>query len=244
MDLPLAAVAIVVGYLIGSLSSARLIARRFAPDVDVTRIVTHVGDGIEFVSDSVSATVLRLKMGRRYGLLVSVLDMAKAFIPVLAFRLALPEQPYFVLVAAAALIGHNWPLYHRFQGGRGESVIIGSLLVFDPLGLVLMLAAGMLLGFLVGNILVLRWGGFVLLVPWFLVVAGSPAMAAWMLFADVVFTFAMIPELRQYLAMRRLAHNPSNEDIAKEYGMGASLGRALDRYSIPGLVGRLRTRAD
>jgi hypothetical protein len=65
-----------------------------------------------------------------------------------------------------------------------------------------------------------------------------------MLFADIVFTIAMIPELRQYVAMRRLAHDPSNEDIAKEYGMGASLGRALDRYSIPGLIGRLRARTD
>jgi glycerol-3-phosphate acyltransferase PlsY len=243
MDPVIVVAALVAGYLIGSISSARIVARRVAPDVDITRIVTQVGDGIEFVSDSVSATALRMKVGRKYGLLVLSLDMLKAIVPVLAFRLAFPGQPYYVLAAAAVLVGHNWPAFYRFKGGRGESVILGSLLVFDPLGLVLMLSLGMLVGFLVGNILVLRWGGFVLMVPWFLLVAGSVPMALWMVFADAAFAIAMIPELRQYFAMRKLAHDPSNEDIAKEYGMGASLGRALDRYSIPGLIGRFRSPA-
>ena len=244
VDLAVVLLAAISGYLAGSISSARLAARRVAPDVDITRIVTTVGDGIEFTSDTVSATALRMKVGRRYGLLVVGLDMLKAIVPVLAFRLAVPDQPAFVVAAAGVLIGHNWPVWYRFKGGRGESVILGSLLVFDPVGLVAMLGLGMLLGFLAGNILVLRWAGFILLVPWLAIVAGSPAMAAWMVFADVVFAIAMIPELRQYLAMRRLANDPSNEEIALEYGMGASLGRALDRYSIPGLLGRLRRPAD
>lgn len=240
MDPVIAVAAIVVGYLAGSISSARIVARRVAPDVDITRIVTQVGDGIEFTSDSVSATALRMKVGRRYGLAVAGMDMLKAAIPVLAFRLAFPAEPAYLLVAGAAHLGHNWPVWFRFKGGRGESVILGALLVIDPLGIALMLALGMLVGFVVGNILVLRWGGLVLMIPWFAVTTGDPFRVAWMAFAVAVFTVAMIPELRQYLAMRRLDHDPSNEDIAKEYGMGAGLGRALDRYSIPGLVGRLR----
>lgn len=236
METGIAILALVVGYLAGSISWARIVARQVAPDRDVSKIVTTVGDGIEFTSDTFSATSLRMNVGRKYALLVVALDMAKAAIPVLAFRLAFPGQDVFLLVAAAVLIGHNWPVWYRFKGGRGESVILGSLLVIDPVGLVLMLVLGMLIGLVVGNILVLRWGGFVLLVPWFWFTTGDPLYVAYMVFADVIFTIAMIPELRQYIAMRRLDHDPSNEDIAKEYGMGASLGRVLDRYSIPGLV--------
>lgn len=52
--------------------------------------------------------------------------------------------------------------------------------------------------------------------------------------------YAILPELRQYLAFRAQLAAPTNEDVARELGMGAGLGRAMDRYSIPGIIGRLR----
>lgn len=242
MDPAIALLALVVGYLAGSVSFARLVARVVNPSADVTLIVTELGEGATFTSDSVSATAVRMKVGRRYGILTACLDMAKVAIPVLAFRLLFPGEPYAYLAAAAGLIGHDWPLYHGFKGGRGETAMIGALLVLDPVGLVLMVVLGMLLGFLAGNILVLRWAGLVLMIPWMFLVTGVVA-GAYMTFAVLVYLFAMRPELLQYWALRGGEHDPSNEEIADEFGMGAGLGRAIDRYSIPGLVARRRSQA-
>ena len=243
MDPVVALSAAAAGYLLGSISFARVVARRVDRSVDVTFIVTEVGDGVTFTSDAVSATSVRMKLGKRYGLLVAVLDMAKVAIPVLALRLLHPDEPYLYIAAAAGVAGHNWPIYHRFKGGRGESAIMGALLVIDPVGLVLMLTLGMVIGFLAGNILVLEWTGFVLMVPWLWLTTGDPAAVAFMVSVLAMWAVAMLPELRQYAAMVSLPNAPTNEQVVQEYGMSARLGRAMDRYSIPALVKRLRSPA-
>ena len=243
MDPVVAIVAAVAGYLLGSISFARLVARRVDRSVDVTFIVTEVGEGVTFTSDAVSATSVRMKLGKRYGLLVALLDMAKVAIPVLLLRLLYPDEPYLYIAAAAGVAGHNWPIYHRFKGGRGESAIMGALLVIDPVGLILMLTLGMVIGFLAGNILVLEWTGFILMVPWLWLTTGDPAAVAFMVAVLAMWAIAMLPELRQYAAMVSLPNPPTNEQVVQEYGMSARLGRAMDRYSIPALVKRARSGA-
>jgi glycerol-3-phosphate acyltransferase PlsY len=237
----IALAAVAAGYLLGSISFARLVARRVDRTVDVTHIVTEVGGGVTFTSDAVSATSVRMKLGKRYGLLVAFLDMAKVAVPVLVLRLLYPGEPYLYLAAAAGVAGHNWPIYHRFKGGRGESAIMGALLVIDPVGLVLMLTLGMVIGLLAGNILVLEWTGFILMVPWLWLTTGDPAAVAFMVSVLAMWAIAMIPELRQYASMIKLPNAPTNEQVVEEYGMSARLGRAMDNYSIPALVERYRS---
>ena len=243
MDPVVALAVVAIGYLLGSISFARVIARRVDRTVDVTHIVTEVGDGVVFTSDAVSATVVRMKLGKRYGLLVALMDMAKVAIPVLVLRLLYPGEPYLYLAAAAGVAGHNWPVYHRFKGGRGESAIMGALVVIDPIGFVLMLSLGMVIGFLAGNILVLEWTGFVLMVPWLWATTGDPAAVAFMVSVLAMWVIAMLPELRQYAKMVKLPNAPTNEQVVQEYGMSARLGRAMDRYSIPALIRRSRSAA-
>jgi glycerol-3-phosphate acyltransferase PlsY len=167
--------------------------------------------------------------------------MAKVAVPTLIVRLLAPDEPYFLVVAAAGLIGHVLPIYHRFRGGRGESAIYGGLLVIDPLAVAGTTILGALLGVLVGNILVLRWGGMVLLIPWLWVATGDPWFVAYIVFVDIVYLVAMRGELGQYASMRGSGTDPTNEEIAIEFGMGRRLGRAIDRYApLPALARRLR----
>jgi glycerol-3-phosphate acyltransferase PlsY len=240
MDPILILAAALVGYLSGSISFARIVAGRIDPTVDVTIIETVVGDGNVFTSTSASATAVRMKVGRRWGVLTGCLDMLKVALPVLAFSLLFPAEPYRFVAAAAGHVGHNHPLYHRFIGGRGETSIYGALWVIDPIGAILMICGGAVLGFLAGNILVFRWGGMALMIPWFALTKSDPAYLAWILFAVGFYLFSMRPELTQYAAMQATGHKASNEEVADEFGMGARLGRAIDRYGIPALVGRLR----
>ena len=72
----------VVGYLIGSISFARLIARLVAPGTDVTRYVEAVPNSdLVYEDDAASATLVYLRLGARYGCLTAILDMLKVVLP-------------------------------------------------------------------------------------------------------------------------------------------------------------------
>jgi hypothetical protein len=107
-----------------------------------------------------------------------------------------------------------------------------------------MLTLGMVIGFLAGNILVLEWTGFVLMIPWLWVTTGDPVAVAYMALVIALWAIAMIPEFRQFAPLMSAPDGPSNEEMAREYGMGAKLGRAMDRYSIPALLKRRRSAAE
>jgi glycerol-3-phosphate acyltransferase PlsY len=234
-------VAAVLGYLLGSLSWARIVARRVAPEADISTIREPVPNtDLTFVSDSISATAARVHLGTRYGCLVAILDMLKVAIPTLAFRLAFPDQPYFFVAAFFGLVGHVWPLYHHFKGGRGESAIYGGLLVIDPLGVLVTNLAGALLGVLAGELLVLRWGGLVLMMPWMWLRFESAWAVAYIVGANIVYWYSMRPELSQYFRYQGQGVAPTQEELAEFMAMGTGLGRFMDRYSIPALVRRSR----
>ena len=78
-------------------------------------------------------------LGFRYFFLVFVLDMLKGFVPVLAISPALkalgmsPPTDLPLLVALAAILGHNFPVYLRFKGGKGVATSLGALLALEPL---------------------------------------------------------------------------------------------------------------
>jgi glycerol-3-phosphate acyltransferase PlsY len=58
---------------------------------------------------------------------VGLFDVAKGVLPVaLAERLGM-SGAWLVVAAVSPVVGHNWPLYHRFRGGRGMAAAIGAL---------------------------------------------------------------------------------------------------------------------
>jgi len=243
MNIGIALLAAAAGYLFGSISWARIITRLVAPGTDISMIrepVPHTDEVFE--SDSVSATTVRIHVGTRYGCLTAILDMLKVALPTLAFKLWLPDTPYFLIVAAMGVVGHDWPLFFKFKGGRGESPILGGLIVIDFIGLVVTNVLGFALGVLAGNILVLRWAGLVLLIPWMWLRFHDWAYVAYMAFVNVIYWVAMTPDLKQYFQFKDAAIDPTQEELAGFLGMGARLGRLLDRYSLPALWSRLRRR--
>lgn len=146
MTIQAALLAAVVGYIAGSIPFALIVTRLFGRGERLAPAELPV-PGREDVlrSDAVSATAVRLQLGARYGCLTSLLDMAKAAAVTVAFRLAYPDAPYVLIASGFAVVGHIWPLFNRFRGGRGQSPAIGGLFVVDwpaplvvyPLGQVL-----------------------------------------------------------------------------------------------------------
>lgn len=226
----------IIGYLFGSISFGRIITRIVAPRADISRIKQEVPDSDEvFESDSVSATAVRIHVGTRYGCLTAILDMLKVAIPVLILKLLFPKNLYFLITAAAGHVGHDWPLYHRFKGGRGESPIYGALLVISPIGVIITNIVGMALGMIIGNLLIFRWAGLVLMIPWFWIRTQSWYYILYIVFVNAIYWITMSPELGQYFKYRKKGINPSQEKLAEFLGMGKGLGRIMDRFSLSAL---------
>jgi acyl phosphate:glycerol-3-phosphate acyltransferase len=114
-----------LAYLLGSLSSAVLISRLY-----------RLPDPREQGSKNPGATnVLRLG-GKKAAVLTLVGDAAKGLVPVLLAR-ALGAEPVIIAGAGmAAFLGHLFPVFFQFKGGKGVATALGVLLGFSwPLGL-------------------------------------------------------------------------------------------------------------
>ncbi|MFN2188073.1 MAG: glycerol-3-phosphate acyltransferase [Candidatus Promineifilaceae bacterium] len=205
MELNIVLLAAIVGYLSGSVSYARLVARLAEPNRKISRIRVSVPGqaGTYIESDAVSATTVRLQYGAKYGGLVSFLDMLKAAIPMLLFKLWQPDQPYYLVASVMAVVGHNWPIFFRFKGGRGLSCIVGSFFVLDWLGTVVTTFLGFLVGYRSRNMLLITGGGIVLMIPWIMITIRDWVIVGYAVLMNLIYWFSMVPEIKEYARLRR-----------------------------------------
>ena len=228
-----------VGYLFGSISFARIVASRVKPEADITKYKETIPDSnLVYEDDAVSATLVNLHVGWQYGCLTSILDMFKAIIPMIGFRLLYPDQPYDLIASASAMIGHNWPIYHQFKGGRGESVVYGSMLVIDPLGAVVSNVAAVIFGIIIGQVHLVRWGGMLLLIPWLWLRTNNPFTIGYIIFVNVVFWIAMRKDVTQYYQIYKEGAFKTQEEWSDFLDMSKGLGKFMDQYSLPALFKR------
>ncbi len=120
-----AAIAIVVGaYLMGSIPFGLLIGKKWGVDV------REVGSG------NIGATNVARNLGKKIGALVLLLDVLKAAIPTLIAKLLVEQGElaleYLALAAIAAILGHCYPPWLKFRGGKGVATSLGVFLVIDP----------------------------------------------------------------------------------------------------------------
>jgi glycerol-3-phosphate acyltransferase PlsY len=193
----------VAGYLIGSISFARIVGRRVVPAADLGSTDLELPGGATIEYGGVSATSIGARTGPKWGIVVGVGDMLKAFIPTLAVRLIWPDNDYYLIVAVAVMAGHIWPVLYRFKGGRGQSPLYGGLAAVDWVAIPVTTGIGVVVGlFVLRDMLIAYTLGQWLLIPWFLWRGGAPEVA-YAVAINVLFTIASIPEIREYLALRR-----------------------------------------
>ena len=129
-DTALWAGVIASAYLVGSIPFGYLVAR--AKGIDIR----------EHGSGNIGATNVGRVLGKRLGRAVFFLDFAKGAAPVVAagflFHILPRSTPdpltagLWVTVAVATIVGHVFPIYLRFKGGKGVATTFGALLALWP----------------------------------------------------------------------------------------------------------------
>jgi len=124
-----ATVMVLLSYLMGSVSCAILVCKAFG-SVDPR---TH-GSG-----NPGATNVLRL-YGKKAALATLAGDLLKGLIPLLIGNMLSLSEASMATVGVAAFIGHLYPVFFRFQGGKGVATFIGVLYgIAWPLGILFML---------------------------------------------------------------------------------------------------------
>ena len=115
-------IAIIIGYLLGSIPSA-YIATRLATGKDIRQM----GGG------NVGGLNVHREVGAWPAFAVGIVDLSKGTAAVAIAYWLLDLSPVFVLLTGlAAVIGHNWMVWLKFSGGRGMGVTIGTLAILLP----------------------------------------------------------------------------------------------------------------
>ena len=189
LDISTAFFALVFGYLVGAVPTAYIIAR-WVRGIDIR---TH-GSG------NVGASNISHHVGKRYAILVGVLDaLVKGVAPVLVVRALGQDLTYQALAGAGSIVGHNWSIYLKFSGGRGLSVILGSLLVLAWKEFIALIVVG-LLGWAIFRSIALWTGiGLVLLPLWALLFREPAEIVAYTVVALVL------------AILKRLLSNPGSD---------------------------------
>ena len=117
-----------LAYLLGAIPTGYLLARLKGIDI------RKVGSG------NIGATNVYRCIGKSWGIITFVLDFLKGYLPAVVLPLLIQRwtnEPssasLSVLYGCLAVIGHNWPVYLHFRGGKGLATGTGALLGFAPL---------------------------------------------------------------------------------------------------------------
>ena len=123
------AVLVVVGYVLGSISFAVLLVRA----------TTGTDIRAEGSGNAGATNVLRAH-GKKLALLVALADVAKGTAAVLLMRLVTADPRWAAAAGFAAILGHVFPVFYGFRGGKGVATAVGAFLALSPLALLVSLA--------------------------------------------------------------------------------------------------------
>ncbi|UAJ65645.1 glycerol-3-phosphate 1-O-acyltransferase PlsY [Candidatus Schneideria nysicola] len=121
---------IVFAYLIGSISNSILICK-IAKLPDLRKQGSY---------NPGSTNMLRLH-GKILSLFVAILDIFKGIFPVLLGKLLCDDISLFYLglITVSTCIGHIYPIFFHFKGGKGVAPVLGGMMVINPILSILMI---------------------------------------------------------------------------------------------------------
>lgn len=121
MDILLRIICLVIGYVLGCIQTSYIIGRIKGIDL------RNYGSG------NLGATNALRVMGKKLGLITFACDILKAVAAFMIAKYALSQGDLGGLYAGfGVVVGHNWPFYLKFRGGKGIAVTFGLMLCIEP----------------------------------------------------------------------------------------------------------------
>ena len=112
---------LLIGYLFGCIQSAFILGK-FAGKIDIR----------DHGSGNAGASNITSTLGLKYGVVVGLVDILKGFFAVLIVKWIYPENPNLAYLAGLmAIIGHIFPFYMKFRGGKGVAALVGMMIGVD-----------------------------------------------------------------------------------------------------------------
>lgn len=146
------------GYLIGCIHPAALLSK--LKNVDLKKEGTK----------NLGATNTAIVLGRASGILVMVLDILKSFFASRLARALFPQLAIAGMLASiGAIVGHCFPVFLHFQGGKGLAAFGGMVLAYNPWFFLIIVIPGVLLMILLNTGVAVPMAGCVMfpLLTWF-----------------------------------------------------------------------------
>lgn len=201
--LTLEALSLIIGYLLGSIPTA-YIAVRFARGEDIRNLGDH----------NVGATNAAQELGWKVGALVLIVDAGKGAGAFLIARALGVPLIWIFLAGFAAVVGHCWPVWLKFRGGRGVATGIGLFLALAPVPAVCCLPITLPIVYFTGNVVLTMFAGslFFLLFLW---VFGQPL--SMIVFAVFMIVFVIVWYIPFAIRLFREAGSIRNFLISKDY---------------------------
>lgn len=122
------ALLVVVAYLLGSISFAVLVVRK-----KTGQDIRAAGSG------NAGATNVLRAHGKKLAILVALLDVAKGAAAVFLMRLVTADPRWAAAAGFAAVLGHVFPVFYSFRGGKGVATAVGAFAVLSPVALLVCL---------------------------------------------------------------------------------------------------------
>jgi glycerol-3-phosphate acyltransferase PlsY len=134
---------VLLGYIVGTLPTAYFFGKKIAG-----KDIRELGDG------NMGARNAYHEINHRIGILIFFIDATKGLLVILMAQLLNASQTVVLATGLAVVAGHNWPLFLRFRGGRGEATTIGVLYALMPLPMLIMTAPTIITLLIVKNVIV------------------------------------------------------------------------------------------
>jgi glycerol-3-phosphate acyltransferase PlsY len=194
--MPLGILSTVIGYLLGSIPTAYIVSR------------TRKGIDIRTVgSRNMGAANVMREIGTYEGIFVGLIDIAKGAGAILIAQTLNISELWVFGAGFAALVGHNFPVFAGFRGGKGSATVIGIFLVLAPLSMLVTLVIVAIPFFttrkfsaaiLIGIALVVV--GFALLPLFIWLFEGSLMLVRYVLAIGIFMLFRNLSGIKQVLA--------------------------------------------
>jgi glycerol-3-phosphate acyltransferase PlsY len=180
---------IIIGYLLGSIPTAYIVSR-LRKGIDIR----NVGSG-----NMGGANVMR-EIGTHEGVFVGLFDIAKGAGAILIAQALNVSELWVFGAGFAALVGHSFPVFAGFRGGRGSATIIGIFLVLAPKAMLVTLVVVAIPFFTTRKFMAALFIGFGLLPLFIWLLEGSLMLVRYALVIDLFMLVRNLPDLRRLLA--------------------------------------------